>query len=80
MHHGQDPSIDLDNTPNRGLLRGHPVHTADLDDLHHVGELEPDAPTSGAYQEKSSMRSAQFCPKRVSSLVMRPAISLIGRT
>jgi hypothetical protein len=51
-----------------------------LDDLHHVGELEPDAPTSGAYQEKSSMRSAQFCPKRVSSLVMRPAISLIGRT
>ena len=56
------------------------MHPGDLDDFHHVGELEPDPPPPGAYQEKSSMRSAQFSPMRVSSLVMRPAISCIGNT
>ena len=56
------------------------MHPADLNDLHHVGELEPDAPPRGAYQQKSSLRSAQFSPMRVNSLVMRPAISPIGRT
>jgi hypothetical protein len=72
--------MDLDNTANRGLLRGHRMHPGDLNDLHYVGELEPDAPPRCAYQEKSSMRSAQLSPMRVNSLVMRPAISRTDKT
>ena len=56
------------------------MHSAHLNDFHHVGQLEPHAPSTGADQEKSSIRSAQFTPMRVSSLVMRPAISRIGST
>jgi hypothetical protein len=56
------------------------MHPGDLDDFDHVRKLEPDPPSSGPDQEKSSMRSAQFSPMRVSSLAIRPAISCIGST
>lgn len=56
------------------------MHSAHLNDFHYVGELEPHAPSTSADQEKSSLRPAQFSPMRVSSLVIRPAMSRIGRT
>ena len=56
------------------------MHSAHLNDFHNVSKLEPDAPSTGPDQEESSMRSAQFTPLRASSLVMRPAISRMGRT
>ena len=56
------------------------MHSAHLNDFDHVGELEPHAAFPGADQEESSMGSAQFTPMRVSSLVMRPAMSPMGST
>ena len=56
------------------------MHSAHLNHFHHVGQLEAHPPSTGADQQKSSMRPAQFSPIRVSSLVMRPAISPIGST
>ena len=56
------------------------MDAADLDDFHDLGQLQPDAPPPGAYQEKTSVRPAQFLPMRVSSLAMRLAISRTGNT
>jgi hypothetical protein len=56
------------------------MHSAHLNDFNHMRELEAHAPSAGANQKKSPLRPAQFSPMRVSSLVMRPAMSRIDRT
>jgi hypothetical protein len=56
------------------------MHSAHLNDLYHMRELQPHAAPTSADQEKPSLCPVQFCPIRVSSLVIRPAMSRIGTT
>lgn len=72
--------MDLGHASYSSLLRWHRMHSTHLHHFHYVGELEPHATPRAADQEKSSMRPAQLAAIRVSSPVMRPAISRIGRT
>ena len=56
------------------------MHSAHVNDFHHVRELQPHTAPAGANEEKSSLRPTQLGPMRVSSLVIRPAMSRIGTT
>ncbi len=80
VDHRKDAAVQDGDASHRWFTRGHRVHRPDLHHLDDMGQFQADPPGSGTHEEKPPSRAAHLGFIRPSSVAIRPAISVTGRT
>lgn len=80
VQHRNDAPVHGGDASYGGLTGRDRVHWTDLDHLDHMRQLEPDATTPGTHQQKTPTGAAHRRFILPSSVAIRPAISVTGRT